>query len=91
MIRIGPVSIALSVSVYFAMLLPSAAQTACSQWDLSGKWRRACRSARLRRWLARETHPPHPASQPSAARLRGRLADKTQPSHPTLKPSAAPP
>jgi len=42
MIRLGPVSIALlcwtGFSVSFAMLLPSAARAACSQWDLSGEW-----------------------------------------------------
>jgi len=42
MIRIGAVSIALLgwivFSVAFAMLLPSAAQADCSQWDVSGTW-----------------------------------------------------
>ena len=41
MIRIGSVSIALlglSINVCFAMLLPSAAQAVCSQWDMSGEW-----------------------------------------------------
>jgi len=41
MIRIGPVLIpilGLSISVCFVMLLPSAAQAACSLWDMSGEW-----------------------------------------------------
>ena len=42
MIRIGPVSIAplgwIVFSVFFAVLLPSAVQAACSQWDVSGEW-----------------------------------------------------
>ena len=42
MIRVGRVSIALSgwmvFCVAFAMLLPSAAQADCAQWDLSGHW-----------------------------------------------------
>lgn len=41
MIRIGSVSIALlglSISVCIAVLLPSAAQAVCSQWDMSGEW-----------------------------------------------------
>jgi hypothetical protein len=41
MIRIGQVSIALLgwiVFSVFAVLLPSAAQAACSQWDVSGEW-----------------------------------------------------
>ncbi len=35
MIRIGAVSLGWMVSISFAMLLPSAAQAACSQWDVS--------------------------------------------------------
>jgi uncharacterized protein YkwD len=38
MIRIGAVSLGRMVSISFAMLLPSAAQAACSQWDLPGSW-----------------------------------------------------
>ena len=41
MIRIGSVPLALFgwiVSVSSVMLLPSAAQAACSQWDLPGSW-----------------------------------------------------
>ena len=42
MIRIGSVSIALLgwivFGVFFAVLLPSAAQAVCSQWDMSGEW-----------------------------------------------------
>ena len=43
MTRIGPVSIAIlggiAFSGFFAVLLSSAAQAACEQWDLNGKWR----------------------------------------------------
>ena len=38
MIRTGAVSLGRVVSISFAMLLPSAAQAACSQWDLPGSW-----------------------------------------------------
>src|ERR1700687_6419757 len=43
MIRIGPVSIALMgaivVNVFFALLLPTAAQATCSGiWEASGQW-----------------------------------------------------
>jgi len=42
MIRTGQVSIALlgliGFGVFLAMCLPSAAQAACSQWDVSGEW-----------------------------------------------------
>ena len=42
MIRIGPVSIALLGRIVFgsifAVLLPSAAQAACEQWDAGGQW-----------------------------------------------------
>jgi hypothetical protein len=41
MIRIGRVFVPLlelSISICFAMLLPSAAQAVCPQWDVSGEW-----------------------------------------------------
>ena len=42
MIRIGPVSIALLGRIVFgsifAVLLPAAAEAACEQWDVSGRW-----------------------------------------------------
>ena len=43
MIRIGPASVALLGWIVFSVscgvLLPSAAQAACSQWDVSGTWK----------------------------------------------------
>lgn len=38
MIRIDPVSIALLGWIVLSVFLPSAAQAACSQWDVNGEW-----------------------------------------------------